>query len=1171
MSYYYKKYEWSAFTEADLLKNGKNGCDFGKGDSFVAGSPTTTLSTYDNDSKLSGGDTWWCKTYAEDASGQDGYVNGCRVGCQMYAEQYHTLKGSDGKTYYLMEIKIEGHDSAGAGNGYFTYYGAQPPAGTTLTVTGTCSVDGSWIDYSCLGAGKTAPPNTPPTFTNVPANGVFCVNENTKLVIDLNASDKDCDTLSFSIAGGADGSKFTIDAKTGVLSFVTAPDYEKPTDSDGNNSYKVIVQVADGKGGTQVKELTVNVCDVKEEAPKCVVIEAEDMKLSCYTVKCATSASGGEYISLASSSGSASTTFKGVAGEYDLQMRYWDTSGDGNIKVYVNGCLAGTVRLNANDSAWHEITLEDLKLKKGDVITLKGDSSNKNCEPAIIDKIKICPSEPEPVKPGALEGRVFVDANKDGIDNGEAGVSGVTVQLLNAAGAVVATIVTAADGSYRFDGLTEGNYSVVFPTEVDGKVLTDANVGSNDAIDSDANVTTGQTGSYAVTSGNVTKDVDAGIKDPGTAAIEGRIFVDANGDGIDNEEAGAAGVTVKLLDASGAVIATTTTAADGSYVFENLDAGSYSVEFPKTVNGLVLTDANVGSDDTIDSDANTATGKTGAIIVEIGETSSDNDAGLKDPATAAIKGRIFVDANDNAVDNNEAGAAGVTVKLLNAAGAVIATTTTAADGSYSFGNLKAGDYSVEFPKTVNGLVLVDANVGGDDTIDSDANPTTGRTGTISLTLGQVSSDNDAGIKDPATASIGNFVFLDADKDGVQDAGEAGVAGVTVTLYDASGAVIATTLTTAAGEYLFSGLKAGTYTVGFTEKAGYDFTTANVGNDASDSDANVTTGLTAPITLGVGQANLTVDAGLVVENVAPDAKDDVSGTCAIEAKTVDVLANDTDADGDLLTITQVDGQAIAEGGTVDVDGVLVSLVGGKLVIDGSAAYADLLIGQKAQLDISYTVTDGKGGFDTANLDMDFCGAKNTLETIKASLPTGGTLVLSRDGTFGGDFYGVTISGTGDDRFDGKTFDSVYCVSAYEAINPNVSVPYTFYLADAASVPTGVIKYPANLDMVNWILNQDFTSQDNGDSNGQTYTEAEIQGAIWGLTDNIVFVSSSLGTNANAQEIYNLALANGEGFVAGEGDIVGLILDPTAAAEAAGNKQPLIVGIDWDDLAQDCLCY
>lgn len=1050
MSSLYRKYEWSAFTEADLLKNGRNGCDFGKGDSFVAGPATTKMATYDNDARLSGASTWWCNTYADDTAGQNGYVNGRQAGCRMYAEQYHALRGSDGKTYYLIEIRIEGHDSAGAGNGYFTYYGAQPPAGTALTVTGTFRADGGWIDYSCLGAGDTAPPNTAPAFTNVPANGVFCVSENTRLVVDLNASDKNGDALSFSIVGGADGAAFAIDPRTGELSFKAAPDHERPADADGNNSYKVIVAVSDGKGGTVSKELTVAVSDVKEDAPKCTVIEAEDMKLSCYTVRSATSASGGEYIALAGAGGSASTTFAGAAGSYDLSLRYWDTAGDGTIRVYVNGKLVDTVRLNANNNAWHDITLEGLGLKKGDVITLKGDG--KGCENAILDKVRICPSEPE-VKPGALEGRVFADADRNGIDNAEAGVAGVVVQLLNAAGAVVATAVTAADGSYAFAGLTPGDYRVAFPTEVAGRVLTGADLGGNDTADSDASTVTGQTGSYTVVAGGVVRDVDAGVVDPGSAAIEGRVFADADGNAVDNDEAGVAGVIVTLLNAAGAVIATAVTAADGSYLFEGLDAG---------------------------------------------------------------------------------------------------------------------DYAVEFPKTANGLVLVDADAGGDDAIDSDAAVATGRTGTVSLGIGEISSDNDAGLADPATASIGNLVFLDADKNGIQDGAEGGVAGVAVTLYDAAGAAVAITTTNAAGGYLFGGLKAGTYVVGFAEKAGHDFTLANAGNDAADSDANGATGLTAPIALAIGEANLTIDAGLVVENAAPDARDDAAGTCATIARTVDVLANDADANGDGLFIAQVDGRAIAEGGTVEVDGVSVSLVGGKLVIDGSEAFKDLPVGQKARLDIGYAVSDGRGGVDTATLDMEFCGARNTLDTIKAGLPAGGTLVLSIDDVFDGEHFNVALSGTGDNRFDGQTFGTAYCVSAYLPISEGVAVPYNVYLADA-SVPAGLVSRPQNLDMVNWILNQDFDATDNGDGKGQAYTEAEIQGAIWGLTDNIVFVNSALGSTANAREIYNLALAHGEGFEAGEGDIVGLILDPTAAAEAAGNRQPIIIGIEWDDLAQDCFCF
>ena len=62
----------------------------------------------------------------------------------------------------------------------------------------------------------------------------------------------------------------------------------------------------------------------------------------------------------------------------------------------------------------------------------------------------------------------------------------------------------------------------------------------------------------------------------------------------------------------------------------------------------------------------------------------------------------------------------------------------------------------------------------------------------------------------------------------------------------------------------------------------------------------------------------------------------------------------------------------------------------------------------------------------------------------------------------------------------------------------------------------------------------------------------------------------GTTQNAQEIYDLALANGEGFVAGEGDLVGLILDPTDAEAANGSTQPFIITMPWEALDYDCVC-
>jgi uncharacterized repeat protein (TIGR01451 family) len=111
------------------------------------------------------------------------------------------------------------------------------------------------------------------------------------------------------------------------------------------------------------------------------------------------------------------------------------------------------------------------------------------------------------------------------------------------------------------------------------------------------------------------------------------------------------------------------------------------------------------------------------------------------------------------------------------------------------------------------------------------------------------------------ASLGDRVWLDVDRNGQQDAGEAGVAGVTVTLYDGSGAVIATTTTDANGNYSFTQLIPGTYSVGFTLPNGYGWTLRDVGSDGGDSDADPATGRTGSYTLAPGENNPTVDGGL----------------------------------------------------------------------------------------------------------------------------------------------------------------------------------------------------------------------------------------------------------------------------------------------------------------------
>ena len=88
--------------------------------------------------------------------------------------------------------------------------------------------------------------------------------ENQTAVTTVTATDADgTATISYSVSGGADAAKFQINASTGVLTFVTAPDYEIPTDADTNNDYVVIVQASDGTN-TDTQTITVTVTDVGE-------------------------------------------------------------------------------------------------------------------------------------------------------------------------------------------------------------------------------------------------------------------------------------------------------------------------------------------------------------------------------------------------------------------------------------------------------------------------------------------------------------------------------------------------------------------------------------------------------------------------------------------------------------------------------------------------------------------------------------------------------------------------------------------------------------------------------------------------------------------------------------------------------------------------------------------
>ncbi|CAM9466036.1 unnamed protein product, partial [Discosporangium mesarthrocarpum] len=204
---------------------------------------------------------------------------------------------------------------------------------------------------------------------------------------------------------------------------------------------------------------------------------------------------------------------------------------------------------------------------------------------------------------------------------------GVTVNLKDEDGNVIETTTTAADGSYGFDGLDPGTYSVQFELP-DGFVFSPIDQGGDDALDSDANPTQGgMTATTTLESGDSDPTLDAGIYQ--TSSLGNYVWNDLNFNGIqDDGDTGVGGVTVNLKDEDGNVIETTTTADDGSYSFDDLTPGTYSVQFVLP-DGFVFSPVNAGDDDAVDSDADPAQdGMTATTTLESGDSDLTLDAGI---------------------------------------------------------------------------------------------------------------------------------------------------------------------------------------------------------------------------------------------------------------------------------------------------------------------------------------------------------------------------------------------------------------------------------------------------------------------------------------------------------------------------------------------------------------
>ncbi|WP_449490286.1 SdrD B-like domain-containing protein [Actinomyces sp. Marseille-QA0893] len=492
---------------------------------------------------------------------------------------------------------------------------------------------------------------------------------------------------------------------------------------------------------------------------------------------------------------------------------------------------------------------------------------------------------------------------------------------------------------------------------------------------------------------------------------------------------------------------------------------------PSTEGSTITNTASLGEFDQIDSNK------------------SNNEASASFKVGGTISGTIFNDTdatwtNDPGIDKPFEG---VTVRLLDADGNPVKdasgadiTTTTDASGNYSFNRVHLGSYKVEVVPgnvTLNGDTVALSDYTQTLAYGSSASRTDAGKGklttptAITLTAAApTASKIDFGFVKPA--SIGDYVWFDANKDGIQDADEYGVAGVRVTLVDsldrpvvdANGNPVAAVTTDANGKYTFENLLPNpermlaqngndSYTVRFTPPAGYTGTTSNAGTDA-DTDSN---GPTPKVTLAEGQKDMSIDFGLIsngyigdtifwdvdnsggfnpTEHDRPLAGVTVTLTFKTPAGVEKTLTTTTDANGKYKFENLAPGDY-----KVTVDQASLTTACPVCTAQTHAPSGNLTASENQTLSLSSKVTLSPGKMSNDSQDWAFTGPANTaiVKTITdpAAEPAGGftpgttvtyTITLTNEGpnpatgVIAQDKLpaGVTfVSSTGDGSYDAAT--------------------------------------------------------------------------------------------------------------------------------------------------------
>ncbi len=400
-----------------------------------------------------------------------------------------------------------------------------------------------------------------------------------------------------------------------------------------------------------------------------------------------------------------------------------------------------------------------------------------------------------------ISGTVFEDADYNGRLNGkEKKIAGLIVQAVDANGEIVSDAVTDKNGKYTLKGIMPGSYTVkvqrktgygftrLRPAEKDGSFVTvlEGKFGITDPI--------------TVAMGEEISGVNAGMLPSST--VSGCFFHDVNDNGLwDKDELGMMGAEVRLLSEDGEIDLYQTPAEDGSYFFDGVMPGKYTLSYllpEHTEMSKTVQDGN-----TVAHDGLITTTK--PFTIEMGKEHTM-------PLAAAVTlgsfvGGVFNDTNANGLrDGSEAMLGGAVLTAVSVSGDEI-TAEADASGAFALTGLRPDEYTLTI--TLPEGTIFSHSLDTDELTLAAANEQT-----FACPWQVLINRTEKAIGAVKPASIAGEIWMDENKDGMQADSEWIMENVPLSLIDEASGLEAAQTVSGENGFLFENVRPGTYTVQF---------------------------------------------------------------------------------------------------------------------------------------------------------------------------------------------------------------------------------------------------------------------------------------------------------------------------------------------------------------------